>query len=216
MAMNYRLLHHATPTRPALLRAWCLALLLLLYGLHAAPVARAISGPINSPGGLALRLSDLPAGFYIVGGGFLTVAGTAKLDHVNAGALAKEGMLKSFETTFERGGRTGMIYVWDTATSFRSSGGTHSYYGQILSYARKTRVLRQHLHPFPVGYLGDEHTGWIYSYTYGEISVTATYTVFRRGNYVARLLVFGGLDNFFPGQGLELARLVDARMSTAH
>jgi hypothetical protein len=213
--MIHHHIHHATctPATGAHLRRVCFAVLFLVLTLGPVPVARAIGGSINSPAALSLHLSDLPPGFYVTGGGYDSVSGAAKIDKVNANALAREGMLKSYETVFERGGRAGMVYVWDTVTSFRSAAGAHWYYNQLLAYTRKTRVLRQHLHPVPEGYLGDEHTGWIYSYPYTDFTVTATYTLFRRGDYVARLLVFGGPDNFFPGQALELAKLVDARMS---
>jgi hypothetical protein len=187
---------------------------LLLIGLVRAPEALAVKAvPPSSPASVALCLCDLQGGgFYQTWGQFFTDQREAKADRVSLGSLHSHGWIGAFDSAFVRGGRSGIVAVYDAVNSYRTYQGAHWAFQAAVASLVRDKWLYRRLNRVPVGAVGDERLGYVFSQEYYQIPVTATVTLFHRRSYVAKLVVLGGPDDFLPGQALRLAHVIDQRM----
>jgi hypothetical protein len=168
----------------------------------------------TAPEALVLRPGDLPKTFRLTGGGPVTPQEIAKAIHLSLDSLNRNGCVLAFETRFTRHGYTGIIGVMSEVTQCKSAAGADWYYGRLLDNARRyTRATHGQFQQFPVGYIGHERTGYVFvATTEDNVVVMAHVTFFRRGPYVAQVLVLSGEGGFLPGQAVQIAQIVDRRI----
>jgi hypothetical protein len=187
--------------------------LLVVTGASGALATQAVLP--TSPQALVLRPGDLPRAFTLTASRPISTGELATAFHLQTATLSRSGCTYTYETSFARHGYTGIIGVQDFVTQCKSAAGAHWYYGQVVNTENHTRATRGHFEQFPVGYIGDERTGYVYTITEQYVTVMAHITLFRRGPYVAQVLALSGEGGLLPGQAVHFAQIIDQRISQA-
>ncbi len=154
---------------------------------------------------IALRVSDLPSGFKPTFAGSIGAAAFARDYGVSVSTAKSEGRIDGYETKFGRRSSSGVVYVDDQVTTFKSSGGAHWGYSVALTTTGSGRRVS-------IGRVGDQNSTYSYGGKSRGISITAYVIVFRRGGYLGLLAASGVTGRFKSGEVLHFAQILDSRM----
>jgi len=180
---------------------WVFLTVLSLLSTREAVAARQVS-----PKDVALRLSDLPAGFTQIQGRFYTNAQAVALDGVSLATLNGHGRLLSYDARYQRSLLVGIVETDDTVAAYKTSTGAHWDYMRVTANARSSQLRRMSARS-----VGSERAGYTYSKIVKRVNLTVDAVLFRRGSYTVLVQIVGVTGSFNPGEVTRLAQIIDRR-----
>lgn len=175
------------------------------------------SGPPQTDvaAGVALQLTDLPAGFQQTGASSLDDAQVARSWHTTLAAIQASGHVAAFESTFRRSANPGELTIGDRIDVYRSGSAAHQW------FSAATRTLlsfhgSQHARFVKQAGLGDEASESIVTAGSGGAQKSTVSLIFRRSRYIATISVKGLAALATQQRARSLAQVLDTRLRSTH
>lgn len=182
--------------------------------LCAAPGARAHGATKSvSAKALALRLSDMPAGYKQTASHPITDQDTVRDDHSRE--YITHGRITGYQTAFSNPDAIALTQVTDNTAIFKTAAGAHWGVRKAATSGSASVFLGRHLRAMSVGHLGDESVGFTVTGKAKGISITLDTLVFRVGRYDASVVGAGVTQEFRLGKLTSLAQVIARRMRAA-
>lgn len=198
-----------------MLQRTCLVLIVMsMFGLTTGATTQART--VASPAALALRASDLPAGFVQTKSSLVGNAASATSDHVSLARLRHDGRIISYESAFTASRHTGFFGLLQTVVAMKTAGGARQEYGWEVAPVRES-VMRHpaNAHLLAFGSLGDQRFGFRTGEMHGSQRLIDYGVMFQRGSYWVLLLVFAYPGPDRSAQVKAWAGTIDRRIQSA-
>jgi hypothetical protein len=171
---------------------------------HAAPALAA----------LALRQSDVPAGYKQSTSKYDTLQSAATSDHVSVATLRSKGWLGAYQVTYAKSSTSADLEISSGVDHFKSASGVN------WDISNGLRILKSELHgakTFPVNGIGNQAVGLLVSGKSGKTAYSIVYVIFRRGSYLGGAGIFtsGAVKSGSAADAERYARIVDGRLKNA-
>jgi hypothetical protein len=183
----------------------------LLVGAVASFGALGSARAAPSLAALALRQSDVPAGYKQTTTKYDTIQSAASSDHVSVATLRSKGWLGSYQSTFAKTSKSVSLEISSGVDHFKSASGVN------WDISNGLRILKAELHgskTFPVSGIGNQAVGLRVSGKSGKTAYSIVYVIFRRGSYLGGAGIFaaGAVKSGSATDAERYARIVDGRL----
>jgi hypothetical protein len=190
-------------------RCAIVVLVACLIALAVAPPVSARTSSTAAPKSVALRLTDLPAGFKLFKAHSVSNADMALKTRLKKKNFDMHGRITGFEEDFDRAtASSGQINVSAYVYAYRSSAGAHWDYLQTLKLDLK------HAKQASAPSVGNERTGMVIHVKSGKRSLTFYLIVFHRNQVDATIAVGGFTGDVSMTDAGKYAALVDTRIQS--
>jgi hypothetical protein len=158
---------------------------------------------------LALRVSDLPAGFTSGGSQYYSAARVVNGTKLTVSTLLGHGWITTYEVRYDRATLKGISLLINDVIAYKTAAGAH--WGTATSVSGFTSMKR-----LPVTGLGDESDGFTSTRVIGGQKFTEDIIGFRRGAIDVTFTTAGFQGTYTPAQVISLAKLIDRRIQHVH
>jgi hypothetical protein len=179
------------------------------------PAAQGVTQPATSPDTrtMVIRLADLPTGFGVDQGAYVSNAQLAK-DGDTRKDYVKLGRLTGYNVTYKRAGFVGVLVLDAFASIYRSNDGAHD--SLRLSLAGAAKDGGPSFRWIPAGAaLGSEARVFAVSTKQNGMAVDYFTVAWRHGRVFAEVICGGVSGQITPAQAMALARKQEAHIAAA-